>query len=152
MNHTFRTLKGQVRALLTKILHNTQDNKTATFRQPSWLRTTSIRCNRAALSKVKSLFRLVCSIFSLQARSVFKILSALPAHGRVRFTPKWRTAAGQAWQGTGLSPSLAQMNGCDANMPPSLNLMQVTRINVVWATNMLHSNCQKTGIRQSSDV
>lgn len=156
MNHTFRTLKGQVRALLTKILHNTQDNKTATVRHPSWLRTASIQCNRTALSKVKSLFRLVCNIFSVQARSVFKILSVLPAHGRMHFTPRWRTTAGQAWlrgaAGYRVDPSPAQPDGCDAHMPASLNLVQVTRISVVWKTNTLHSTCQKTGVRQSSDI
>lgn len=146
-NRTFRTLQGQVRALLTKILHNAQDNKTSMFKWSILVNDSFHLVQHGCITVDKSLFRLLCNIFSLRARSVLKILSLLQAQGRPHFTPRWRTTAGQAWlrgaaRTSGWAPS--QSGGTWHLTPSSLTLknpQQNIWINVAGKIHVLRSNC-----------
>lgn len=64
MNRTFRTLRGQVRALLTKILHNTRDNKTAMFKQSILVKDGFRSAQHGCVRADNSLFGLLPVTFS----------------------------------------------------------------------------------------
>lgn len=82
MNRTFRTLRGQVRALLTKILHNTQDNKIAMFKQSVLVKDSFHLVQQGCVIVDKSLFRLpLVTFFQSGARSVFKIFIFIASSG-----------------------------------------------------------------------
>lgn len=63
-NRAFRTLQGQVRALLTKILHNTQDNKTAMFKQSILVKDGSRSVQHGCVRADNGLFGLLPVTFS----------------------------------------------------------------------------------------